>query len=328
MPNPKVTFLLPAYNAQATIADTIESVLSQSLTDLELLIIDDASTDSTSNIIARIKDPRIRIVRNPQNLELAATLNRGLTLAGADYIARIDSDDICLPHRAQTQFDFLETHSDIAVVGSFVETFTADLFETGTTIAYPTDPALVAAGLLFRNTMAHPSVMLRNSALAAAKIKYDESIRRAQDYALWAACAAANLQLANIPEVLTRYRVHPGQATARESLASLTTAAAVRRSIIERLGIAPAEEELATHTHLALDDFPPSANFIHAAEEWLAKLHAANQKSKIFPADPFTRTLTGRFVALVRHANSAAIPLHTPPENSPFAKYIHPNALS
>lgn len=325
MKRPRITFLLPAYNAEATLADTIDSVLAQSLTDFELLVIDDASTDATPIILGAVKDSRVRIIRNSENLELAKTLNHGFKLAIADYIARIDADDICLPHRAQTQAAYFDAHPGIAIVGSFVETFTHDVLERGTTIAYPTEPAAIAAGLVFRNTMAHPSVMLRKSAIVTANIQYDESVRRAQDYVLWSASVAAGLKLANIPEVLTRYRVHPGQATARESLTSLATAAAVRRGLIDRLELSHTAEELAIHSHLAMDDLQADTAFIHAAEKWLKKLLAANTKSKTFDQDAFAKTLTGRYIAIARLAKKINAPLAV--EKSPFALFIHPGVL-
>jgi glycosyltransferase involved in cell wall biosynthesis len=323
MTTPQVTFLLPVYNAADTVADTVESILSQTYEEFELLIIDDASTDDSAELLATFEDPRIRIHRNETNLELARTLNRGLSLARGNYIARIDADDICLPHRAVTQVDFLDKNPHIAVVGSQVETFSDDIFTPGTVIPYPADPAAVAAGLVFRNTLAHPSVMLRKSALAG--VRYNETIRRAQDYALWADCILHGLQLANIPQVLLRYRVHAGQATVRESFASLATGAAVRRHLLERLGLAPTSEQLAIHTHLALDSLTDDAPFLHAADAWLRDLLAANARARVFDPEAFARVLTGRYVALLKRARAHHISFD--PAASPFAPYLHPGAL-
>ena len=325
MKTPKVTFLLPVYNAAETVADSIDSVLSQTFDDFELLIIDDASTDETPAVLATFPDKRIHIYRNEINLELARSLNRGLTLARGEYIARIDADDICLPHRAATQVEFLDTHSGIAVVGSHVETFSTDIFVRGTVIAYPAEPDAVAAGLVFRNTLAHPSVMLRKSALAAASVQYDEKVRRAQDYALWAECFLQGLKLANIPQVLLRYRVHAKQATVRESFAALATAAAVRHRLIERVGLEPTHEQLAIHTHLALDSFPDDAAFYLAAEAWLLQLYASNTRTTVFEHVAFARVLTGRYVSLVKKAQSLNISLN--PSQSPLAPYINSGAI-
>ena len=115
--NPKVTVLMPAYNAGKYIDEAITSVLEQSFADFELLIINDGSTDETEKIIRSFKDPRIVLI-NQKNKGLAATLNTGLNLAKADYIARFDADDICYPNRLKIQYDFITTYPGYSIIGS------------------------------------------------------------------------------------------------------------------------------------------------------------------------------------------------------------------
>ena len=108
---------MPVYNAEKYIGDSIASVLQQSFIDFELLIINDGSTDKTEKIIRGFADPRIRLI-NQTNQGIAAALNNGLQIARADYIARFDADDICMPERLQIQYDFLRTLPDYVIVGS------------------------------------------------------------------------------------------------------------------------------------------------------------------------------------------------------------------
>jgi len=115
--NPKVTVLMPAYNAGKYIDEAITSVLEQSFADFELLIINDGSTDETEKIIRSFKDPRIVLI-NQKNKGIAATLNTGLNLAKADYIARFDADDICYPNRLKIQYDFITTYPGYSIIGS------------------------------------------------------------------------------------------------------------------------------------------------------------------------------------------------------------------
>jgi glycosyltransferase involved in cell wall biosynthesis len=123
--NPKVTVLMPAYNDGKYIHEAISSVLEQSFTDFELLIINDGSTDETEKIIRSFKDPRIILI-NKENKGIAAALNTGLNIARADYIARFDADDICYPNRLKIQYDFITNYPQYSVIGSAADYIDAD----------------------------------------------------------------------------------------------------------------------------------------------------------------------------------------------------------
>jgi glycosyltransferase involved in cell wall biosynthesis len=123
--NPKVTVLMPAYNAGKYICEAITSVLEQSFTDFELLIINDGSTDDTEKMIRSFNDPRIVII-NQENNGIASALNMGLNIARANYIARFDADDICYPDRLKIQYDFITTYPQYSVIGSAADYVDAD----------------------------------------------------------------------------------------------------------------------------------------------------------------------------------------------------------
>ena len=115
---PRISVIMPAYNAEKYIREAIDSILAQTYTDFEFIIIDDASTDATASIVESYSDERIRFFRNEHNMGVANTLNRGLDLAVGEYIARMDSDDISLPERFAKQVEFMDTHTDVIVCGS------------------------------------------------------------------------------------------------------------------------------------------------------------------------------------------------------------------
>lgn len=117
---PKITVLMPAYNMECYISQAIESILNQTFRNFELLIIDDAFKDQTSNIVKSYakKDKRIRLIINRENLKLATTLNKGIKKAKADIIARMDPDDISHSDRLRSQFEFLKKHPKVAIVGA------------------------------------------------------------------------------------------------------------------------------------------------------------------------------------------------------------------
>lgn len=118
---PEISVVLSVYNDAKYVGVAIESVLAQTFTDFELIIIDDASTDESLSIARDFADERIRIVENEENLGLTKSLNKGISLAQGKYIARMDSDDICLPTRFEKQVAYLDAHPDVGVCGGWVE---------------------------------------------------------------------------------------------------------------------------------------------------------------------------------------------------------------
>src|SRR5688572_53842 len=126
MPQPLVTVLMPVYNAERFLSEAIDSILQQSLTDFEFLIIDDGSTDCSREIINAYKDDRIRLVQNESNLAITASLNKGIHLARASLIARMDADDISYPERLQKQYNYLSNHPDCALLSTSARVITED----------------------------------------------------------------------------------------------------------------------------------------------------------------------------------------------------------
>ena len=118
---PRVTVLMPAFNAGKYIAEAIQSVLDQDFTDFELLIVEDGSTDNTKDIINQFHDPRIRSISQPKQLGVACSLNKGLSAAAGYYIARFDADDICFPQRLSRQVNFLDQNDEYILVGADAE---------------------------------------------------------------------------------------------------------------------------------------------------------------------------------------------------------------
>lgn len=323
-PTPRVTFLLSVRNAARTVGATIESILAQTMSDWELLVLDAASTDATLCVIGGYRDSRIRVVASAYRQPLAESLNRGLAMARADYVARIDADDLCLPHRAGVQAEFLDAHEDMAVVGSQIETFTNDgAAGPGEIFKIPFDPAVVAATLLLRNVIAHPSVMMRKSVLASHGLAYDRSLGHVEDYDLWARCVTARVGLANMSDVLVRYRIHAAQLTQCNAAKDSAAAAGVRKRLIGCLGLRPDAETLAIHEAIASDQFIADAAFTSDAAQWLTDLAEANQRRRLFDHPALMRLLTGRFVSLCRFAARNFLPAPDI-EASPFAPYLHP----
>lgn len=178
-----ITVLMSVFNNAAYLREAIDSILNQTYTDFEFLIIDDASTDSSKEIILSYHDTRIRLIENERNIGLTKSLNKGLREAKGEYIARMDADDISLPDRLAAQHAFLQQNPDVGVVSSWVQV----IDEQGNNLRYwstPLSPEAIYYKLNFRNCLAHAAVMFRKE-IVLAQGGYNENIARAQDYELW-----------------------------------------------------------------------------------------------------------------------------------------------
>jgi glycosyltransferase involved in cell wall biosynthesis len=204
---PKVSVLLPVYQGDRYLRTAIESILSQTFTNFELIIIDDASTDQSTEIIGSFHDPRIRFAQNDVNLGLIATLNRAIELARGEYIARMDQDDISLPERLARQVAFMDSRPELAASG----TWATDIDEEGKVLG---DRRLaVGAQMLYGywwpTPIIHPSAIIRRSLLG--NLRYDSDALHCEDYDLWLRLRQ-KYALDNLGEHLMLYRVH-GEST-------------------------------------------------------------------------------------------------------------------
>jgi len=212
---PKVSVVMPVYNSEAFLGEAIESILSQTFTDFEFVIVDDGSTDRSSHIITDYasKDPRIRVHEMPQNSGIVAALNEGVRVAAAPLIARMDADDISLPGRLERQVSFLD-QNPVGLVGS---NYIKSTENSRKTTHHPTAPEEVARKLLYACCIGHPTVMFTRDAFVQAG-GYEPSYTGggAEDYDLWLRMSR-NVQLANLPDNLLKYRRHSVSLTATAS---------------------------------------------------------------------------------------------------------------
>lgn len=208
-PTPAVSVLMPVYNGERFLAEAIDSILGQTFTDFEFVIVDDGSTDASPAILADYasRDPRIRVLTQA-NAGIVAALNRGLAECRAPLVARMDADDISLPTRLERQVAFLGGHPAVAVVGTAFQ-LVSDTGGAGPVVRHATGHAAIVRGLRRGNCLAHPTVMMRRDPIQAVG-GYREFLRHAEDYDLWTRVAERH-ELANLPECLLRYRVHGGQ---------------------------------------------------------------------------------------------------------------------
>ena len=294
--HPKITVLMPVYNAESHLHEAIRSIIKQSFSDFEFLIINDGSTDRSVEIVRSYRDPRINLVHNEKNLGLIATLNRGIHISRGEYIARMDSDDISLPRRFETQVKAMDKHGDWGICGSWVRILGGP--DSGTVQCYPTKSKYLLCELLFDSPIAHPSIMIRKETIFKSNEYYDENFKHAEDYDLW--CRLAKItSMSNIPKILLNYRIHGSQTGSKHSAEQKSAANRIRFRQITQLDIDPSEEEFQTHKIIStLRHEKLSENFVDASEHWFMKLITANSKKKIFPEPEFSKTIGLRWLLI------------------------------
>ena len=203
--DPQVTVLMSVYNGLPFLERAIKSIVNQTFSDFEFLIVDDASTDGSSEILRTWskRDDRIRIITNETNQGLGYCLDLGVKDARAPLIARMDDDDVSLPRRLQTQIDYLQRNPEVDVLSSWA--IDCDANETPMRVRQCPIRHEDIRRLVWTIPFIHPAVVFKRDAVLKVG-SYDPSLRRRQDYDLWFRCAAADLRFANIAEPLILYR--------------------------------------------------------------------------------------------------------------------------
>ena len=203
---PLISVMMGVYNCASTVEESVQSILNQTISDWELIICEDGSTDNTLEIVKRLQHQnpdRIILLENGQNCGLNYTLNRCLSAAPGKYIARMDGDDISLPDRLEKQAAFLNEHPDIAIVGALKDAFD----ESGIwgRHTYPQNPT--KADFLRTTVFGHPGTMVRREAyLSVGGYSEGKWLMRVEDFHLWMKMYAAGYIGANLQEVLYQYR--------------------------------------------------------------------------------------------------------------------------
>ena len=225
---------MPVYNGLPYLREAIESVLCQTFTDFEFLIVDDASTDGSTDLIKSYEDSRIRLIRNEHNLGTSGSMNRGIELARSEYIARIDQDDVCLPERLREQLAFIESRPDLAIVCSWevgidssscrVRNSTRQLDNYGAFLGY-----LVVG----KCPIWHPSILFRRQ-IALEVGGYNHSYSPAEDFELTMRLAMHRHSGGVVPKFLVMWRQHENRQSVRGESAQWAVTQRVHNEMIRK----------------------------------------------------------------------------------------------
>jgi glycosyltransferase involved in cell wall biosynthesis len=201
--NPKISVLLSVYNGEKYLREAIESILNQTFTDFEFIIVNDGSTDNALEIIKSYDDERIRIINNEQNIGLTKSLNKALKQARGEYIARQDADDISLPNRFEEEMKYLDEHPETALLGTsvyLIDKF-GEIIGKHIVLAKPSKKDLLKG-----NQFNHGSTIFKKEIIDKVG-GYNELIRYSQDYELWLRIAK-QYKVRNLTQVLYKLRLH------------------------------------------------------------------------------------------------------------------------
>jgi glycosyltransferase involved in cell wall biosynthesis len=274
---PTTSVLMPVYNAESHLAEAIESILAQTHTNFELLIVYDDCTDRSLEIVNSYSDSRIRLIRSTQG-SIVAAMNLGLDHARGEFVAMMDADDISHADRLERQVTFLNAHAHVGGCGTWVVTTGA---LEGVVWRYAIHSEEIRCELLFENACAHPSIMYRSAALERHRLRYSENFSRAADYEFLFRCTGA-FAMANIPTILLTYRIRPDS----HSRSDENTMRAERRMLYDAglrcLGIEASPQELELHASIGALNFPPHASVLNEVGAWLRKLLERNAVTKVY----------------------------------------------
>ena len=206
---PLVSILMPVYKTAPYLREAMDSMLSQTFTDFELIVLDDCSPDNAEDILDSYTDPRIVRYKGEKNAGLSNVLNVGIGMARGKYIARMDSDDLSMPERLQIQVDYLEAHPDIDLVSVGMHLFGAK----DEVWLREQDPEKVKIIALFHSPILHASSMWRRDSFEKHGLRFRQEMVPSEDYDLWTRALVKGLKLVNLRQVLYKYRIHPEQAT-------------------------------------------------------------------------------------------------------------------
>jgi glycosyltransferase involved in cell wall biosynthesis len=243
MIKPIVSIILPVYNGSAFLSEAVSSILEQNISEIELIAINDASTDESDKILRRFSDKRIVHISNPTNIGLASTLNLGIEEAKGEFIARMDQDDIADPIRLSLQIKEFINNKNLGICGSNFYTFGA---KNEYVSDYPLNHEKIFTNLLFYNCIAHPTTMFRKSTFVENSLNYNHKFDWAEDFELWTR-ARYLTKIINLKQPLLKYRINSNSMTAsNESRVHKSVNVINKRSLLE-IGINASDEILNLH---------------------------------------------------------------------------------
>lgn len=286
METPLVTVFMPIYNSEKYIAESLESILRQTYRNLEIILVDDGSTDRSVEIVESYNDNRIKLIKNEKNMGIPYTRNVGLQNASGKFMAIMDSDDIALPERVEKQVEFLEKNPEIDVLGSYYYKFSdKKTREIRLNYIHPNEINIV---LMFYSPISNPSSMVRLETVRKHNLAYNLNYFVAQDYGFWVDISKVGGKIAVLPEFLLKYRTGHENITKKSHSKKTERRKQVLRSIhkdiLSHYNIHLSDDELKVYSEFfsynywTIDDVENLISAVEKLKNWVHEQNEFNQQ--------------------------------------------------
>jgi glycosyltransferase involved in cell wall biosynthesis len=307
-----VTAIVAAHDAAKHIESAIASLTAQTLDDLELVVVDDGSTDGTAAVVERLAraDARIRLVRLDRNRGQAAALNVGMEIARGRYLAILDADDEAMPGRLAEQVAAFERDPALVLVGGAIVTWDEGQADKGQVWRYAADDAEIRVRTLFKSEVISGAITMDREQVVRHQLRFDETLRLGADWAMSIAAMRVG-RVGNVEPVVMRYRIHPGQMTTgmMDDLGSDSTR--IRRDVLAWAGLQPTDAEMRTHLAISPCNYWPFGShpyfrarrdeILDLAGRWLERMTAAVIRTGRIPLEPL-RAYTDEILSMTARA--------------------------
>lgn len=297
--NPAISVITPVYNGEKFIGRTIASVLNQSFKDFEYILIDDASTDSSLDIIKGFHDPRIKVIENAVNSRLVTSRNRGLEIARGKYVALLDHDDIALPQRLEKQFSVMEANEKLVLIGGRARNIDADdkLLKLRTAHRCPT-PEHSRAKLLFRNHFVNSTVFFRQ---LENKVTFSDEFQLSEDYDFIERYATLG-QVHVLRDLLIHYRTHDNNYSGKKQVETREGCVRIKARQLERLGVPVSEALSAVQARFEYGPFDYTKEILKDIADLVEMIKEGNQKYRVFDDAALHDVIHDELLIIAEHA--------------------------
>lgn len=293
MITPVLSIVMPVYNRDKYISISVKSILSQTFSDYELIIINDGSTDKTEDIIKNFNDERIILINNEHNRGIVYSRNKGLSVARGKYIGMFDSDDIAYPQKFEEQIKFLSENPDFGMAGTWVR----HIDDNGTVLKnkwkLKAKSKYIPAIMLFRNYFVQSTVVMRKEAIPAGG--YSKGFDIVEDSKMWFD-VSLKYKVANIQQYLLYYRVHSGGISNQGNEKHIANSKKLFRYIFSYLNINPTENELNLHYLIKNQKKIKTIKELKGIEQWLLKIANQNKILQIYEHKTLKKAILNRWL--------------------------------
>ncbi len=312
------------FNEEQFIGEAIQSILDQTYTHFELIIVDDGSTDNTPSVIQYFSDPRIQFIISEKNNGVVHARNAALNISKGDYIAVLDADDIALSDRLEVEVNFLERNPEFGLVGGRSELIDENGEYLNKHQSLSLTPDETKVHLLFKNCFTHSTIMYRRKDLTKYNFN-DVFIKGCEDYDVIVKIAS-KMKVKNLPIVLCKYRVHKNNISKESEVIEKNNSQIISEQL-HLIGLNPSKKEMKIHMKLTKKTKHDNFQMLTNTAKWLDTLFISNQTMKIYPEPEFYNRVADYWFNIFNNVNLHNLELFSNYIKSPILKHSNRQLL-